>query len=158
MGLFGTAAGTFSDLSLTLEVFILFIFFAGVLHSRRHLANKHYKLMTAGFTFNLLFVASYMAKSILEGGTKFPGPEEVYTSVYLPVVIVHGFASIIAFALAGYTVYFGYTRTVQKRKRAFKGRESYLTHRKLGYATLAAWSTALATGVAVYLLLYVLYV
>ncbi len=157
MGIYGTAASNLSDFALTLEVAILLIFIFGVLHSRRHLANRHYKIMTAGFTLNLLFVATAMAKSIFEGSTKFPGPQDVSRSVYLPVVIVHGISSLLAFAIAAYTVYYGYTHTVQKAKRAFVGRDYYLTHRKLGYTTLAVWSTAFATGVAVYFLLYVLY-
>lgn len=158
MGIYSTAASMFSDISLTLEAVIMAIFIVGILHSRRHLADRHYKLMTIGFSGNLLFVLSYMAKSILEGGTKFPGPPEVYRSLYLPIVMVHGFASIVAFLLAGYTVYFGYTQTIQKRKRVFKERKSYLRHRKLGYGTLAAWSISFITGIAVYLFLYVLYV
>lgn len=157
MGIFGTAASTLSDLGLVLEVVILLIFMVGVLHSRRHLANRHYKIMTAGYTLNLLFVATYMGKNILEGGTKFQGPDEVYRSIYLPVVIVHGVASVLAFLVAGYTVYYGYTHTVQKAKRTFVGRKYHSTHRKLGYTTLAIWSIAFATGIVVYLLLYVLY-
>jgi uncharacterized membrane protein YozB (DUF420 family) len=157
MGILGTAAGTLSDIGLLLEVVILFIFFIGVLHSRRHLANRHYKIMTAGFTLNLLFVATYMAKNILEGGTKFPGPIEIYRSLYLPVVIVHGIASVLAFLVAAYTVYYGYTHTIQKAERVFVKRNYRSTHRRLGYATLTIWSIAFVTGIVVYLLLYVLY-
>lgn len=157
MGIYGTTASNLSDIALTLQVAILLIFVFGVLHSRRHLADRHYKIMTAGFTFNLLFVSTAMAKSIFEGSTKFPGPTDVYKTVYLPVVIVHGISSLLAFAIAGYMVYYGYNHTVQKAKRAFVSKEFLSTHRKLGYTTLAVWSVAFATGVAVYLFLYVLY-
>ncbi len=157
MGLYGTTASTISDIALTLEVLIMAVFFAGAVQARRHDANRHYKIMTAGFLLNLAFVFSYMAKSILEGGTKFKGPPEVYGSVYLPLVIVHGIAALSAFFLAGYTVYYGYTRSVKDKKRAYRRKEQYWTHRKLGYTTLAVWFTALATGILVYLFLYVIY-
>ncbi len=157
MGIFGTSASTFSDVGLILEVVILLVFIVGVLNSRRHLANRHYKIMTTGFTLNFIFVITYMAKGMLEGGTKFQGPNDVYRSVYLPIVIVHGIGSVLAFVVAGYTLYYGYTHTVQKAQRAFTGRDYYKTHRKLGYSTLAFWSIAFITGTVVYLLLYVLY-
>jgi len=157
MGIFGTSASTFSDVGLILETIILAVFVLGAFQSRRHFANRHYKIMTAGFTLNLLFVITYMAKGMLEGGTKFQGPADVYRSIYLPIVIVHGIASVLAFVVAGYTLYYGYTHTVQKVNRAFTGKEYYKTHRKLGYSTLAIWTIAFITGGVVYIFLYVLY-
>lgn len=72
-------------------------------------------------------------------------------------MIIHGIAALGAFFLAGYTVYYGYTRTVKNKKRAYRSKEQYWMHRKLGYTTLATWFTALATGIMVYLFLYMIY-
>ncbi len=157
MGIFGTSASTLSDLGLVLEIVILVVFIIGVLHSRRHLANRHYKIMTTGFSLNLVFVLIYMGKGIIEGGTKFQGPEEVYSSIYLPIVIIHGIGSVLAFLIAGYTLYYGYKHTIQKKKRTFVSKEYHQTHRKLGYITITTWSIAFITGTIVYLFLYALY-
>ncbi|NIM45693.1 MAG: DUF420 domain-containing protein, partial [Nitrososphaeria archaeon] len=116
MGIFGTSASNFADLSLVLEALILGSFIVGIRYARRHLSNHHYKIMTGGFFLNLIFVGAYMIRSLLgEGSSTFPGPADVRDFVYLPTVIVHGISSILAFILAGFTLYYGYTHTVQKK-------------------------------------------
>ncbi|RMF89187.1 MAG: DUF420 domain-containing protein [Methanobacteriota archaeon] len=158
MGMFGTSAGVFADVGLLLEAVILGSFLVGARYARRHLSNEHYRVMTAGFALNVVFVASYMIRSILrESSARFSGPENIRTFVYLPTVIVHGIASLAAFALAGYTLYYGYSHTVQKKRRVFTEKARRTRHRILGLATLSTWTLAFVTGVIVYLLLYVLY-
>jgi putative membrane protein len=158
MGFFGTSATFFSDISLILEAIILGSFIVGIRYARRHLSNQHYKIMTAGFVLNVIFVGSYMIRSLLsEDSVRFSGPEVVKTLVYLPTVIVHGIASLGAFALAGYTVYYGFTHTVQKKRRVFTDSGLRTRHRLLGILAVSTWTLSFATGVLVYLLLYVFY-
>lgn len=158
MGLFGTSASLFSDIGLVLETVILASFLIGARYARRHLSNQHYKIMTAGFVLNVVFVGSYMIRSLLkETSARFSGPETIKTLVYLPTVIVHGIASLMAFALAGYTVYYGYSHTVQKKRRVFTDPGFRTRHRLLGILTLSTWALSFVTGALVYLLLYVFY-
>jgi uncharacterized membrane protein YozB (DUF420 family) len=56
MGLFGTSAGLFADISLVLEAIILGSFLVGWRYARGKLTNEHYKIMTGAFTLNLVFV------------------------------------------------------------------------------------------------------
>ena len=158
MGFYGTSAGVFSDLSLSFEVVVTILFLSGVWYGRRHLSLLHFKLMTLGFLFDFAFMVSYMVKKTLEGSTRFMGPEDVYATVYLPVVVFHSLISVAVLILAGYMVWFGYRYSnVLKERRAFESGERYKRHRKLGYATVAAWMLSFMSGVSVYALLYVMY-
>ncbi|MFQ5800189.1 MAG: DUF420 domain-containing protein, partial [Candidatus Hydrothermarchaeales archaeon] len=126
MGFFGTSAGTFSDLSLSFEVLVTFLFLSGVWYGRRHRSLVHFKLMTAGFFFDVAFMVSYMVKRVIEGSTNFRGPQEAYTFVYLPVVIFHSLISVVVLVLAGYMVYFGYKYSrVKKQRRLFESGQRY---------------------------------
>jgi putative membrane protein len=158
MGLFGTSATLYSDLSLVLEAIILGGFFVGFSYARKKLSNEHYKVMTSAFVLNLIFVGSYMVRGLLkEGSPQFMGPEFIKDFVYLPTVIVHGIASLLAFLIAGFTVYYGYSHTVQKRRRVFPKSSNRSVHRILGILTISTWTLSFVTGVFVYILLYVLY-
>jgi putative membrane protein len=158
MSLLGTGASLFADISLLLEAVILAAFIVGWRYAKRKRTNEHYKIMTTAFILNLLFVGSYMIRSLLKSGsTHFSGPENIKAFIYLPTVIVHGIASVLAFILAGYTVYYGYSHTTQKKKRVFTQPQNRSKHRILGILTISTWTLSFVTGTLVYLLLYVLY-
>lgn len=158
MGIFGTSSSVFADISIIIEALILLSFAVGVSYARKHAVDKHYKIMTVAFIANLVFVGVYMIRSLIqESSQKFSGSVFIKDFVYIPTAVVHGIASLAAFALAGYTVYYGYTRTSQKKIRTFKAPGIRSTHRTLGILTLSTWTLSFFTGIAVYLLLYVLY-
>lgn len=159
MGIFGTKATLFSDLSLIIEIIIVSIFIYGATFARKKLSDRHHKLMLTGFSLNLLFVLSYMIYSGLfkSGAAKFAGSEEVRKFVYLPMVITHGTASTIAFILAGYAAYYGIKHSMIKKRRIFPSKDEREKHAKIGRATIYTWAIALITGVLVYILLYVVY-
>jgi len=158
MGFLGTGATSYADFSLVLEAVIFSSFLIGFRYARRRLTNQHYKTMTAAFAINVVFVASYMIKSLVsKGSATFTGPSSLRTYVYLPTVIVHGTSSLLAFALAGYTLYYGYSRSVEKKRRVFLNAGERGRHRMLGLLTISTWLLAFATGLAVYLLLYILF-
>jgi putative membrane protein len=158
MGIFGTSASLFADLSLVLELLILGAFFVGYRYAMMKRSNEHYKIMTGAFSLNLVFVGTYMIKSLLsEGSTGFSGPETIKDLVYLPTVVVHGISSVLAFVLAGITLYYGYSHTVQKKHRVFPNKSDRFKHRILGLLTISTWAFAFITVFIFDLLLYGIY-
>jgi len=158
MGVFGTGASFFADFSLVFQAVILGAFIVGWRRAMAKRIEEHQKIMTTAFVLNVLFVGIYMIKSLLsQGSAEFMGPEGVKDFLYMPTVIVHGIASLLAFVLAGLTLYYGYTRTVVKKRRVFPKPLMRTTHRIVGILAISTWTLSFLTGVFVYILLYVLY-
>lgn len=157
MGLFGTSASLFADISLLLEAVILAGFFIGWSYGKKKRSKEHQSLMTGAFALNVAFVGAYMIRSLLgEGGAAFQGPDFVKDFIYLPTVIVHGIASLLAFLLAAITLFYGYTRSVMKKRRVFPSQSLQTRHKILGVLTISTWSLSFTTGIFVYALLYLL--
>jgi uncharacterized membrane protein YozB (DUF420 family) len=72
MGLFGTSAGLFADISLVLEAIILGSFLIGWRYAKNNLTNEHYRIMTGAFALNLVFVGGYMIRSLITEGSICP--------------------------------------------------------------------------------------
>ena len=154
MGIFGTRAGYFSDLSLILEFLVTFAFFFGYYFARKRRISMHYRTMLSAFILDVSFMVSYMIKSLIEGRTEFLGPEFVKIYVYLPTVIFHSIISLVVLFLAAYMIYHGFKNTekINGRKMIEKEKER---HRKIGKITLVTWFLSFLSGLAVYYLLYV---
>lgn len=105
--------------------------------------DAHKKVMLAGAVFAILFFTVYTSRTILLGNTDWGGPNSV-KPYYLVFLVFH---IILATTSAG----FGITTLVL----AFK--ERFAKHRKWGRATFVMWFFTAITGVAVYLLLYIIY-
>ncbi len=103
----------------------------------------HKKTMIAAAVAALLFFIVYMSRTIFIGNTSWGGPDElkVYYQIFLIFHIV----------LATVAAVFGITTLIL----GFK--EKYAKHRKWGRVTSVIWFITAITGVAVYVLLYVLY-
>lgn len=158
MGIFGTSASLFADVSLVFQAAILASFIVGWRRAIAKRIAEHQKIMTIAFVLNVAFVGTYMIRSVLsEGSTGFSGPVFIKDFIYLPTVIVHGIASLLAFALAGLTLYYGYSRSVENKRRTFPKPMQRTTHRIMGLLTISTWALSFLTGVFVYILLYVLY-
>ena len=158
MGIFGTTAALFSDFSLLLEAVIFGAFLFGWSQAKKKLTLRHRRIMGSALILNILFVGAYMIRSLLkEGGAGFLGPESIRSFVYLPTVIVHGIASILAFILAGAAFYYGKTHTTQKKSPVFKSKEERNKHRIIGLFAISTWGLSFITGLFVYILLYVAY-
>jgi|Deesub1362A_J573_1020465.scaffolds.fasta_scaffold00036_164 putative membrane protein len=157
MGFYGTHAGIFSDLSLTLEILITIAFLLGYRFARKRDISKHYKTMTTAFVLDVVFVLSYMVKSLIEGRTGFGGPENLKILVYLPTVIFHSIISVIVLVMAGYMIYYGFKHTERfaGSRRMVDGKSR---HVRLGKATIIVWILSVISGILVYLLLYVFFV
>lgn len=112
------------------------------LAARRKL-DAHKKVMLAGAVFAALFFIVYVSRTIFVGNTEWGGPDSL-KPYYLVFLLFH-------IVLATVAAVFGITTIVL----GFK--ERYAKHRKWGRVTSVMWFVTAITGVAVYVLLYVMY-
>ncbi|MGX4669114.1 DUF420 domain-containing protein [Cerasibacillus sp. JNUCC 74] len=105
--------------------------------------EKHKKTMIAAAISALLFFIIYASRTIFIGNTSFGGPDhlEIYYTIFLIFHII----------LATVGAIFG----IVTLTLAFKRKIS--VHRKVGPVTSIIWFFTAVTGIAVYLLLYILY-
>lgn len=109
---------------------------------RRRLED-HKKVMISAAVAAIIFFIIYASRTILVGNTEWGGPEdlEIYYVFFLVFHII----------LATVAAVFGITTLVL----AF--REKFAKHRKWGRTTSVIWFCTAVTGVAVYVLLYIMY-
>ncbi len=156
LGFLGTSTGVVSDLSLIFEIIIIAIITFSWLKAKEKDTNMHHRLMIIAVIVNVVFVVSYMVKSLVEGQTSFQGPENVRVGLYLPVVIVHGLISILVLVLSFVLIYLGIKWGIKDQKWAMN-KEKKPKHKKFGKLLFFTWYIALITGIIVYILLYVVY-
>jgi putative membrane protein len=114
---------------------------AGWVAIRRGRRDVHRKLMLAAVGASVLFLASYVTRMLLTGVHRFPGAGTL-RAVYLAVLGSHTILAAIVGPLVLVTLALG-----------LRGR--FATHRKFARATAPIWLYVSVTGVAVYVLLYV---
>lgn len=156
IGFLGTSAGNVSDFSLIFEIIIIIIITFSWMKARAKDTNPHHTLIIIAAIVNVVFVLSYMAKSIIEGQTSFQGPNDVKAALYLPVVIIHSMISILVLILSFWLIYTGIKWGTKEQKWSI-GKEKKPKHRKFGTYLFLMWYIALISGIIVYLLLYVAY-
>jgi putative membrane protein len=122
---------------------------AGVRFARRKQYEKHRAMMLTSLGLFALFLVLYLYKVVLEGAATFPGPESVYTFVYLPLLAVHILLAIVCIPLLYYVLLLAVTRPISDLLGT--------AHRRVGRVAAALWLVSFALGNAVYLLLYVVY-
>jgi putative membrane protein len=105
--------------------------------------EKHQKTMTLAGIFALIFFVIYASRTIFIGNTSFGGPDDI--KIYYTIFLIFH----ITLATTG--AVFGIVSLWTGYKKNFK------IHRKLGPITSIIWFATAITGVAVYMLLYVLY-
>lgn len=105
--------------------------------------ETHMKLMVTGAIAALLFFIIYMSRTLFEGNTAFGGPESLKLPYQLFLFFHIGLATL-GGVLGLITLWLAY------KKRFFK-------HRKVGRFAAIIWLLTAPTGVAVYVLLYILY-
>jgi putative membrane protein len=105
--------------------------------------EAHKKTMFTAAVFALIFFIIYMSRTIFVGNTSFGGPDDI--KIYYTMFLIFHITLATTGAVFGLvTIWTGY-------------KENYKRHRKLGPITSIIWFFTATTGVAVYLLLYVLY-
>ena len=111
--------------------------------------TAHRRRMVAGLAAFAAFLALYLYRLAVVGTKEFPGPEPVYTYLYLPVLGAHMLTAVLCVPLLVYVALLATTRPVPEIRRSL--------HPRVGWVAAALWLVSFAGGVAVYLLLYRLY-
>lgn len=114
----------------------------------RHI-REHQRLMLAAAALISLFLVLYVTRVALGGTKAFLGPPMVRAYVYLPILAAHIMLSIVSVPLVVYNLITGLTRDAKT--------VAAVRHPAVGRYAVALWSTSLALGIVVYLLLNIVY-
>lgn len=110
---------------------------------RRRKVHLHRRLMLTGSVLAALFFITYVVKTIFVGDTMFGGPKSMKTFYYV-FLQAHSVLATVAAVLGVITLVF-----------AFRAR--FRKHRRIGPWTVTVWFVTAATGLTVFLLLYIMY-
>ncbi|MCL6548572.1 MAG: DUF420 domain-containing protein [Alicyclobacillus sp.] len=105
--------------------------------------DTHRRLMISAAYLAAAFFASYILKTVLVGDTTFGGPAR-WRAWYQGFLQTHSVLATVGAILGVITLYYG-----------LKGR--FGRHRRIGPWTAVIWLITAATGIAVFLLLYVVF-
>ena len=122
---------------------------AGVRAIRRGRVGRHRRLMLASFALFVAFLVLYLYRIALEGPAAFPGPDGVYTYVYLPVLGIHIALAILTLPFVYYALLLAWTRSASELRET--------VHAGVGRVAAALWLVSFALGEVVYAMLYVVY-
>lgn len=133
-------------LALISTVFIaisaIFVAIGWIVIVRRN-KELHKKMMILGALFATIFFITYVAKTVFVGSTAFGGPEEI--KIYYTIFLIFHIVLATTAAVLGIIM-------------LVSGFKNNLTlHKKLGATTSILWFFSATSGIAVYLLLYVIY-
>jgi putative membrane protein len=110
---------------------------------RRRRVEAHRRLMLTGVVLAALFFVTYVAKTLLIGDTAFGGPER-WRLPYQVFLQVHSVLATVAAILGIITLRAAY-------------RENFSLHRRIGPWTASIWFITAASGLVVFLLLYIIF-
>ncbi|MFE8695316.1 DUF420 domain-containing protein [Cytobacillus sp. FJAT-53684] len=110
---------------------------------RQRKIESHKKTMTLAGVFAISFFIIYMSRTVFIGNTSFGGPDDI--KIYYTIFLIFHVT------LATIGAVFGLISLISGYKNKLS------LHRKLGPITSIIWFFTAITGVAVYLLLYVIY-
>lgn len=105
--------------------------------------QAHKRSMILAAIFALIFLVTYVSRTVLVGNTSFGGPDDV--KVYYTIFLIFHIILATTSAIFGVVT----LRLALKRKITL--------HRKFGPIVSIMWFITAITGVLVYLLLYVIY-
>ncbi|MUW15412.1 DUF420 domain-containing protein [Halorubrum sp. CBA1125] len=111
--------------------------------------RRHRALMLTSFSLFCAFLVAYLYRLIHVGTAEFPGPEVVYSYVYLPFLAVHILLAIVCVPFVFHALLLAATRPPTELQNT--------RHARVGSVGAVLWLISFAMGVGVYLLLYHLY-
>lgn len=108
--------------------------------------DRHKAFMLSSFGLFAAFLVSYLYRLILVGTVEFPGPEAVYSYVYLPFLAIHILLAIVCLPFVFYALLLAATRPYE---------DLYHTrHAQIGSVAAVLWLISFTMGIGVYLMLY----
>ena len=108
--------------------------------------QRHRAFMLTSFGLFTVFLVGYLYRLIVVGTAEFPGPETVYTFVYLPFLAVHILLAIVCIPFVFYALLLASTRPYE---------ELYHTrHAQAGMVGAVLWLISFSMGIGVYLMLH----
>ena len=111
--------------------------------------QRHKAFMLTSFGLFVAFLVAYLYRLTLVGTVEFPGPETVYSYVYLPFLLVHILLAIACVPFVFYALLLASTRPYQ---------ELYHTrHAQVGFVAAVLWLISFSMGIGVYLMLHHIY-
>jgi putative membrane protein len=110
---------------------------------RRHRVDRHRRWMLTGAALAVAFFLTYVAKTLFVGDTAFGGPARL-ALLYQGFLQTHTVLATVAALLGIVTL-----------RRAL--RRDFVRHRRIAPWTATTWLVTAATGLGVFLLLYVIY-
>jgi putative membrane protein len=130
-------------LNACLNALSAILLIAGYLQIKKKNIDSHKRLMLSAFSVSVLFLISYLIYHYNVGSVPFTGQGWI-RPVYFAILISHTILAALVPFMAVITLY-----------RAFKG--DFERHRRIARWTFPIWMYVSTTGVAVYLMLYLLY-
>ncbi|WLR47068.1 DUF420 domain-containing protein [Halobacillus litoralis] len=131
---------TLSTFFIVLSAVLVAIGWVLIVKNKR---SSHRKVMIAAAISALTFFIIYLSRTIFVGNTSFGGPDDVKI-FYTIFLIFHIFLATVGAVFGIVTLTFAFKRKIKK-------------HRKIGPVTSIIWFFTAVTGVAVYMLLYIIY-
>lgn len=131
---------TLSTFFIVLSAVLVAIGWVLIVKDRR---SSHKKVMIAAAISALTFFIIYVSRTIFVGNTSFGGPDDIKI-YYTMFLIFHILLATVGAVFGLVTLTFAFKRKISK-------------HRKIGPVTSIIWFCTAVTGVAVYLLLYIIY-
>ena len=108
--------------------------------------ERHRNFMITSFALFTAFLAAYLYRLIHVGTTAFPGPEAVYTYLYLPFLGIHVLLAIVCLPFVFHALLLAATRPYE---------ELYHTrHAQVGLVGAVLWLISFTMGIGVYVMLY----
>ncbi|AXN40413.1 DUF420 domain-containing protein [Peribacillus muralis] len=105
--------------------------------------ETHKKTMMVAAVFAVIFFTIYLSRTVFIGSTSFGGPDDI--KIYYTIFLIFHITLATTGAVLG----------IIMLTTGFKG--NFAIHKKIGPTTSIIWFFTGITGVAVYILLYVIY-
>lgn len=110
---------------------------------RKQRVRIHRRWMLTGVVFAALFFILYALKTFIVGDSEFGGPKSLRTFYYI-FLQAHSILATVAAIMGVITL-------------VYAARARFSRHRKIGPWTVVTWFVTAATGLVVFILLYVAY-